>query len=88
MRAPIGMFFATQGPRDILCRPNAHDAAHDGRYRIGKSDPLQDLRSHNRVHFHLFEFFRENFPGLLMICSGTASFPMSCNNAAARSASI
>ena len=31
---------------------------HDRHHRIGKADPLQDLRPHQRVDFHLFKFFR------------------------------
>ena len=36
----------------------------DRHHRIGKADPLQNLRPHQRVDLHLFKFFRRQAPGL------------------------
>ena len=83
MRAPIGMSSPRDAARIAAAVPALVVTADDRHDRIREVDQRQDVGADVDVQLHLLELGRVSLPGLLRMCSGTASLPVSCSSAAA-----
>jgi len=88
IRAPIGMASPLQTARIAAAIPFLMVRANNRHHRVRKVDLFENLRPNDGMDLKLFKLFWGKFPGFEMICSGTASLPMSCRTDAARKASV